>query len=86
MDAHAQREQLTRILIEEDLHLSEVWLRYFSLGGEETEEQLILYTVEEVQLGEGQRDLISIALRELVSERHGATARVPRAGDRPPAM
>ncbi|WP_104179570.1 hypothetical protein [Arthrobacter sp. B0490] len=75
MDAHTQREQLTQIMIEEDLHLSEVWLRYFSLGGEESEEQLMLYTVAEVQLREGQRDLVSIALRELVSERHGAAAR-----------
>ncbi|OUM44141.1 hypothetical protein CI784_06810 [Arthrobacter agilis] len=72
MDADEQRGQLARIVVEEGLELWDVWLRYFAIGGSATEEQFVRYAVGDVQLFPLQRDLISVALREMAIERQEA--------------
>ncbi|MHA7145589.1 hypothetical protein ACX80U_12825 [Arthrobacter sp. TmT3-37] len=69
MRSDEQRDQLTQIVQEENLHLSDVWLRYSTHGGRANEDQFARYAAGEYELAQLQRDLISIALRELVAER-----------------
>lgn len=75
MNADEQRLQLARIVLEEKLELWDVWLRYFALAGRASEEEFALYAVGETQLPPLQRDLIAMALRELVSEHRERTGR-----------
>ncbi|WDF34531.1 hypothetical protein PTW37_06435 [Arthrobacter agilis] len=82
MDADQQRGQLATIVLEEGFELWDVWLRYFAIGGSATEEQFVHYAVGEVQLLPLQRDLISIALREMVLELQEARG-VPDTRNRP---
>lgn len=75
MDAGEQRGQLAQIVLEEDLDLSAVWIRYFAVGGTANEEEFALYAVGEFELRPLQRDLVSIALREVVDEHREAMNR-----------
>lgn len=68
VNADHQRKQLAQIVLEEDLDLADVWVRYFAIGGTASEEEFALYAVGQIELMSLQRDLISIALRELVDE------------------
>lgn len=82
MDAGEQRKQLAQIVLEEDLDLFEVWLRYFAVGGTASEEEFALYAVGDFELKPLQGDLFSIALREVVDEHREAWGR-PTTQERP---
>lgn len=69
MRADDQRRQLAQIVIEEGLNVHDLWLRYLMNGGSAGDDELARYVAGELQLEELQRDLLSIAVRELVSER-----------------
>lgn len=82
MDADQQRKQLAQIVLEENLELADVWVRYFAIGGSASEEEFALYAVEELNLMPLQRDLISMALRELIVEHQEAMGE-PATRERP---
>lgn len=83
MHADHQRKQLAQIVLEEDLDLADVWAHYFAIGGNTSEEKFALYAVGQCELISVQRDLISIALREVVDKHSEATGR-PTTRQRPP--
>jgi hypothetical protein len=62
------------------LSLSELWFRYFALGGMSTELELEAYLFEALTPTDHDRDLIAVALNERFSEL-GADHPVPYSDD-----
>ncbi|MHA7145482.1 hypothetical protein ACX80U_12265 [Arthrobacter sp. TmT3-37] len=54
-------------MLEEGLNLEEVWLYYFANAGTATEVEFTQYALRQIDLPELQLDLISLALRDLVT-------------------
>ncbi|MEC5200833.1 hypothetical protein RCH21_003086 [Arthrobacter sp. PL16] len=75
MNADEQRKQLAQIVLEENLDLSLVWLGYFRISGSANEKDFRLYAAGECQLPTPQRDLISLALRQLATGHQEALER-----------
>jgi hypothetical protein len=63
-----QRSQLNRTLIEADITVAELWLRYFGMSGTEGEYEVQAYVEGLISLPSLQRDLLAMAAREIISE------------------
>ncbi len=75
-DADAQRHALAAVLQRSELTLEQVWLRYFSLGGEAALIELEGYLHDVLSLPDLQRDILAHAVNEQLDELAGAL-RVP---------
>jgi len=50
------------------LTVYELWLRYFTLGGTETRDDLGRYLRGDLEFGDGQHDVVALALNERFHE------------------
>lgn len=77
-----QRRLLRRALDDAGLTLPEVWLKYFSLGGEAGEYEMDAYLNGSLSFPPLQRDILALAVNELIDELP-EQARAPYASELP---
>ncbi|MGX1159773.1 hypothetical protein FBY31_1866 [Arthrobacter sp. SLBN-100] len=63
-----ERSQLNRALLAGDITVSELWLRYFSMSGMAGEYEVRAYVEGLISLPALQRNLLAMAVEELMSE------------------
>ncbi|MHA7222189.1 hypothetical protein ACX80S_07690 [Arthrobacter sp. RHLT1-20] len=72
-----QRRQFEASLRRADVSMEEVWLRYFTLGGEAGQLEVEAYIHGAMALPALQRDILAHALNERLDELHSDAPRAP---------
>ncbi len=63
-----QRRELNSTLLQADITVSELWLRYFSMSGTAGEYEVQAYVEGLISMPALQRHLLAMAAREIISE------------------
>lgn len=72
-----QRRRFAESLRHADVSIEELWLRYFTLGGQAGQFEVEAYIHGAIALPALQRDILAHALNERLDELYSGTARAP---------
>lgn len=76
-----QRRRFAESLQHADVSIEELWLRYFTLGGQAGQFEVEAYIHGAIALPALQRDILAHALNERLDELYSGEARAPYSGD-----